>query len=424
MEYQRRVVDAVIDDLLPELAAIAIEGPKGVGKTATAARRAKRAFALDIPEQLEIVTTHPAAIDVGAMPVLLDEWQRQPQLWDYVRRRVDAGAAAGSYLLTGSAAPLDAPLHSGAGRIVPVRMRPMSLAERGLVTPTVSLAALLSGARPDVNGSSPVDVGDYIEEILASGFPGIRPLGGRARRAQLDGYLSRITERDFPEQGLPVRRPDTLRAWMTAYAAATASTAAFAAINRAAHPGEGGAPPAKTTTIAYRDVLAQLYLLDPVPGWVPSRNHFARAAAGAKHHLADPALAARLLGVDAAALLGGRRPEPAVPRDGTLLGALFESLVTLSVRTYAEAAEARTRHLRLRDGTREIDLIIERDDQRVVALEVKLSSSPRPDSIKHLMWLRETIGDDLLDAAIITTGEYAYRRDDGIAVIPAALLGP
>jgi predicted AAA+ superfamily ATPase len=113
-----------------------------------------------------------------------------------------------------------------------------------------------------------------------------------------------------------------------------------------------------------------------------------------------------------------------VPRDGTLLGALFESLVTLGVRVCAQAADAQVRHFRTRDGRHEADLIVERDDQRVVAFEVKLASSPGDDSVKHLLWLKEKLRDDLLDAVVITTGKHAYRRPDGIGVVPAALLGP
>ena len=423
MAYRLRVVDVELDELLPGLAAVAIEGAKGVGKTATAARRARTTFALDDPGQLEIVAADARIVDATSRPVLLDEWQRHPPLWDIVRRRVDAGAPPGSYLLTGSAAPAEAPMHSGAGRIVSVRMRPMALAERGLAPSTVSVAALLSGDKPDISGTSGLTLADYVAEILASGFPGIRSLPDRARRAHLDGYLDRVIQQDFAEQGSTLRRPQALRAWLAAYAAATAGTASYATLARAATPGEGN-PPAKTTTTSYRDVLAKLYVIDPVPGWMPGRNHLSKAAQAPKHHLADPALAARLLGVDAGALLRGEDAHPVIPRDGTLLGALFESLVTLSVRTYAQAAEARTLHLRTRDGLHEADLVLERADQRIVALEVKLASVPTAASVKHLTWLRDRLGSDLLDAAVITTGERAYRRQDGIAVIPAALLGP
>ena len=140
------------------------------------------------------------------------------------------------------------------------------------------------------------------------------------------------------------------------------------------------------------------------------------------HQLADPAIATRLPGVDADALIGGSDAGWDMPRDGTLLGALLESLVTLSVRVYAQANEARVFHLRTQGGEREVDLIVERADGRIVALEVKLSATIDDKDVKHLRWLESQIGSELLDAAVITTGSEAYRRNDGIAVIPAALM--
>jgi uncharacterized protein len=264
---------------------------------------------------------------------------------------------------------------------------------------------------------------DYTDEILASGFPGLRDLSGRALRAQLDGYLLRIVDRDFEELGRPVRNPAALRRWMTAYAAASSTTASFEKI-RDASTGGHGEKPAKTTTIPYRDVLERLWIVDPVPAWLPTRNRIRRLSAPPKHQLADPALATRLLGIDAGSLLDASRAGPFVPRDGTLLGALFESLVTLSVRIYAQAAEATVKHLRTAGGAHEIDLIVERADGRLIAMEVKLARDAGNADTGHLEWLSAQIGDALLDAVIITTGEEAYRRSDGIAVIPAALLGP
>lgn len=423
MTYQRRIVDDELDELLPSLSAIALEGPRGVGKTATGSRRAERVYTLDDPAIVELIEADVSQVDSDGITTLIDEWQRHPPVWDHVRRRVDSGAKAGSYLLAGSAVPADAPTHSGAGRIVSLRMRPLSLAERDLQSATVSLREMLADNRADVTGTTTVALSEYVEEIVASGLPGIRPLTGRARRAQLDGYLQRVVQRDFPEQGQRVRRPATLRAWLTAYAAATATTTSYNTLLDAATAGETDKP-AKTTTIVYRDVLSQLWLLDPVPGWVPGGPRVKRLTEAPKHNLTDPALAARLLGVDADALLTGRSAGPDIPRHGTLLGALFESLVTLSVRTYAQANEATVHHLRTRDERQEVDLIVEREDQRVVAFEVKLTASPDSKSVRHLVWLRQQLGDDLLDAAVITTGQHAYRRADGIAVIPAALLGP
>jgi hypothetical protein len=210
---------------------------------------------------------------------------------------------------------------------------------------------------------------------------------------------------------------------MAAYAAATATTASYEKIRNAA-TSDQGEKPTRATAQPYRDILERLWILDPIPSWLPTRNRLARLASPPKHHLADPALAARLLGVDASALLDARAIGPRVtPRDGTLLGALFESLATLCVRVYAQHAEARTAHLRTWSGDKEIDLIVERG-RAVVALEVKLGPVPDDRDVRHLLWLQKELGDDLVDAVVVTTGETAYRRPDGIAVVPAALLGP
>ena len=209
---------------------------------------------------------------------------------------------------------------------------------------------------------------------------------------------------------------------MEAYAAATATTASYERIRDAATSGQREKP-SKTTTQPYRDVLERLWLLDPVPAWLPSRNRLARLSSSPKHHLADPALAARLLGADARTLLQPRLGGPRIPRDGTLLGALFESLVTLSFRVYAQASEARVGHLRTWSGEREIDLIVE-SDRGVLAIEVKLGRTPDDRDVRHLLWLRQQLGEELLDALVVTSGRTAYRRPDGVAVVPAALIGP
>ena len=219
---------------------------------------------------------------------------------------------------------------------------------------------------------------------------------------------------------------------MAAFAAATATTTSLEKIRNAAAAGAEDVP-AKTTVIAYCHVLEQLWILDQVPGWMPRKNPLRRLTQAPKHHLVDPALAARLLGVDAGALLGGIAagaklvtitPTDAPPRDGTLLGQMFESLVTQSVRIYAQSAEARVYHCRTYDGRRQIDLIVETNDQRVLALEVKTSTEVTDADVRHLLWLREQLGRVLSDMVVITTGKHAYRRQDGVAVVPAALLGP
>jgi uncharacterized protein len=203
---------------------------------------------------------------------------------------------------------------------------------------------------------------------------------------------------------------------MGAYAAATASSASYNAVLDAATPGDAEKP-AKTTTIAYRDVLTRLWLLDPLPGWLPTGGTFARLAQAPKHHLADPALAARLLHMTSSSLLDATR-------HAGLLGALFESLVTLSTRVYAQAAQAHVHHLRTESGDHEIDLVVEGPDGRVTAIEVKLTRSVDDGDVRHLRWLQDRLGPRLADAIVVNVGPHAYRRPDGIAVVPAVLLGP
>ena len=419
--YIPRIVDLELDELLSGLPAISLEGPRAVGKTETALRRARTVHRLDDEQQLEIAFGNPSRLVEGEPPVLIDEWQRYPASWDLVRRHVDDRTTRSSFLLTGSAAPSERPTHSGAGRIVTLRMHPLSLAERALAAPTVSLSELLSGTRQPLAGASGVTLTDYSAEIARSGFPAIRPFGRTLRTDLLNGYLDRVVDYDLNETGSGIRDRAALRRWLAAYAAATATSTSFAVVRRAAASGPGELPSAPTAT-AYQRAIEHLWLIEELPAWLPTRNRLRRLASAPKHHLADPALALRCLGLDETGLLEGHTTDHAIPRDGTLLGAMFESLVALSVRVYAQVNRARVAHLRTHSGEHEVDLIVERRDGRVVALEVKLSATVRDRDVRHLRWLGDRLGSDLLDAAVITTGREAYRRQDGIGVIPAALL--
>lgn len=423
MSYRRRIVDDILDELFPHLAAIALEGAKGVGKTATASQRAATVISLNLPAQRETLAADVDYIMQVARPVLIDEWQLHPAVWERVRMAVDDNRAGGQFLLAGSAgvAP-GVRIHSGAGRIVRLAMRPMSLAERGLIDPTVSLRELLTGSRPRIVGRSRVGLAVYTDEILGSGFPGIRDLPPRARQVQLDSYLARIVDKELPESGVTIRRPDALRAWLAAYAAATATDAAYTHILDAATAGEPDKP-SRATVDVYREHLTRIFVLDPIPAWTPLLNPLKRLTHSPKHHLVDPALAARLVGVGRAALLAGEGDRVSTST-GTWLGALFESLAAQSVRIYAEAASARVGHLRTMATDREIDLVVEGDDRSVVAIEVKLSETVGDKDVRHLNWLHDQLGDRLADRVVITTGDNAYRRPDGVAVVPLALLGP
>ncbi len=422
MDYQRRAIDDELDLMLSALPAIAIDGAKAVGKTSTTQARAASVLRLDSRSVREVVGADPESILLRTRPLLIDEWQHVADVWDVVRRAVDEDRTPGQFLLTGSATPRDgATAHSGAGRITRLRMRPLAFSERGITIPSVSLEGLLAGTA-EVEGHTDIRLSHYVEEIMASGFPGLRGLPPRLLRGELDSYVRNAVDRDIPELGLSVRKPAVLLDWLRAYAAASSGTASYTEILDASTAGIAEKP-ARATTAAYRDALQQLWLLDPLPAWAPIGKEFARLSQTPTHYLADPALAARLLGLTHQSLLDGAGT-PLGPQQGTVLGRLFESLVTLSVRVLAQRAEAEVTHLRTRNGDHEIDLMLTDPEGRVLAVEVKLTNTVADHDVKHLMWLSNVYGDQIIDRVIINTGPAAHRRPDGIAVIPLALLGP
>ena len=217
MAYIRRILDRLLDSIQPP--AVAIFGPPGVGKTTLAMRRASSALSLDrIYDRLQL-TDDPTLINTLASPLLLDEWQWWPPAWDLVCQAVGADTEPGRYLLTSSATPRGLAPSAAPGGIVGLRLRPLTLPEREFETPSISLQQMLIGDA-DIAGSTTRDVYDYAEEIVASGFPGIRELPPEERREALDLYIDNIINRQFVEAGYGVRRHELLRAWLVSYAAA------------------------------------------------------------------------------------------------------------------------------------------------------------------------------------------------------------
>jgi len=421
MGYKARLLDDYLRDLISEVPAIELYGAKAVGKTSTAEQLVDNEIRLDTEAGLEIAKGGSPAIKALGCPLLIDEWQRYSAVWDIVRRLVDEDDFQACYLLTGSGVPSKAPVHSGAGRIVSLRMRPLSLQEREIEAPAVLLSELLSGSIERVAGKTSVALPEYLHEVVASGFPALHGLPQRSRNLRLDSYIKNLTTKEFAEQGVAVRKPAVLLAWLKAYAAATGSTASYATILRASSAG-AGTQPSKEVTTAYRDTLDNLWVTDRLEPWLPTTNQFAALAIAPKHYLTDPALSARLLRLDEDALLKGSATPVLGMQEGAIAGRLFESLVALSLQTYATVNEVELKHFRTGKGDHEIDFIVE-GDHAIVALEVKLSAGVDDSDVKHLNWLaNKDLGKPLV-RAVINSGDFAYTRADGTHVIPAALLG-
>jgi predicted AAA+ superfamily ATPase len=427
IEYER-LIEPYLRDLMQEFPAVAIDGLKGVGKTVSAKRLAATVFELDRPRDYEQMVSVPDILLSEKKPSLIDEWQRVPAVWDFVRRAVDDGAEAGSYLLTGSLASKDVNIHSGAARIIRKRMYPLSIAERAIEKPTVSLGEMLVSEKPGtikIEGKTEIATQDYIKEITVSGLPEFRRLSSENRKIAIESYFANVLTHDFLQQGVRLRQPETLFRWLRAYAAAISTDAGYTEILDASTAGESNKPAAKTT-IAYREALQNLWLLSELDPWIDGEDFFHGLKRSSKHYLADPAFAAYLLGLDEKILLGAKnwpaRAERFDEKYGSILGRLFEALVYLCLNTYASVNNAKLFFVRTHKGDREIDFVIEKEGQ-VIACEVKFTPEATTDSGKHLKWFKEKTGSACVDAMIITTGGVAYRRSDGIAVVPLALLG-
>jgi predicted AAA+ superfamily ATPase len=425
-----RLIEYLLVDIMEELPAVAIDGLKGVGKTESASTIAKTVFKLDNERDRLLLTNSMERLREAQGPVLLDEWQRLPAVWDYVRREVDRdrGRDAQRFILTGSASAKDLDVHSGAGRIVRLRMFPLSLEERGLDKKTVSLAAVFQQQEScvtPIEGETEVSFDRYMEEVTLSGLPGLRIEGERNRRLALGSYLDNLLTHDFAQEGILVRQPQVLKRWLTAYAAAIASTSGYNRILDSSTAGEAHKPAAKTAT-AYREALERLWMIDELPAWLDGEGYYSRLKKTAKHYLADPALAVQLLGISIDGLLGkNTRQLPQTRFDeryGNIIGRLFEALVFQSLRAYAASNGAELWYFHTEKGEREIDFIVTQGAQ-TVAIEVKATPFVDDRDVRHLVWLKNAMGDRLTDALILTTGPLAYRRPDGVAVVPAALFG-
>ncbi len=431
MAYQPRIVDQQLRQLLDRYPAVTIEGARGVGKATTAKRVAESVFSLEQPDVLEEVRANPAVVAEASAPVLIDEWHLFPKVMNTVKHVVDDGRKPGGFILTGSPGrSIERDTHSGIGRVVSLHMRPMSLVERQLEAPTVSLGELLDREPTDISGNSSLGKHDYASTLLKSGYPQCfgEPLDYSL--PFLEGYLAQLTRQDMQQESVTTRQtaPGPILRWLTGYAMATATEAKFKTIIDWVHSRDGETP-ARTTTDHYRTVLDKLGVIEEQEPWKQPSLPIPKCKTSVLHHLVDPALAAHLMSIEAVDdLLKSEGKSSDMAAGKRVFGLLFQSLITQSVRVYAEANNANVRWLATAKhksrSQHEVDIIVRNRRGAVVGVEVKLNNLVDDDDTRHLRWLRRELGARWSDGIVIYTGADAYRRADGIGVVPAALLGP
>lgn len=408
MTYLQRHVDARLAHVLGVHPACLIEGIRGVGKTSTAVRLAATTLRLDHPPTADMMARDPEAVCSSLpAPVLIDEWQRVPTVWDAVRRMIDEDRTPGRFILSGSArTAVTADIHAGAGRILPLRMRPMTLSERRGQVPAVPLADLaehgIDAVRGVRSGFSPAA---QVAAAAESGLPGYLATDSTDHHEALRSYLDLAVSRDLAEIAPAARNARKLRRYVRAYGAVVATTADYGSIHRAADV-------AKVTGETYHDLLDRLGIIEELPGW--STNRLKRLTKRPKRHLVDPALAAADH-YETAAMLRERRGR---------LGELFESTAVCQIRATAEALGLGWRfgHLRSAGGDQEIDLIADLPDGAVLAFEVKLSETPTTADARHLVSLRDRLGEVFRAGLVIHPGAVAFRLDERIAAVPLGIL--
>ena len=414
--YRARVVDAELGNRLRRSGAVLVEGPKGCGKTETSRQLAASELQVDIdPRVPGYMEVDPSLMLAGDAPRLLDEWQAQPALWDLVRHAVDERQVKGQYILTGSSHPVEeARLHSGAGRISRMRMRPMSSVESGFSTGEVSLESLLSSEGPEPVDKSP-DLDGVIGAIVRGGWPTAQDVSLDDARAQMRDYVDLLAEADAKALGPRRRDPARVALLLQSLARSVATEASISTIATDVGPERGSL--ARETVVDYLDALTRLMVVEDLPAWPQHLRSSAALRKAPKRHFVDPALAVAALGVGPDSLT----------RDLNFTGQLFESFVVRDLRVYSQQLDARVFHARDSYGN-EADAIVQRRDGPWVAVEIKLGPGAVETAATSLKKFADSVDVDragrCAGLVVITGWGLAYRRRDGVDVVPFTALGP
>lgn len=415
-DYRPRLMDSELSRALSVMGAVLIEGAKATGKTSSAERLASSSVHLDTDtNQRELAEVAPQLLLAEPPPLLLDEWQVVPEIWNHVRREVDARRLPGQFILTGSATPDDSngiQRHSGAGRFARLRMRTMSLFESEHSSGEVSLAGLLDGELPTVRGDH-LSLESLASAIVTGGWPSLVRADEPEARLWLRGYVDTLTEVDINQVG-PRRDPAGVRRLLTALGRHTASTMTMAKLAELA----GGEDSLSSATVkTYLDALDRLMIVEDLPAWTPSMQSATPLRRAPKRYLVDPSLAAFFSGSTTKGLL----------RQPAALGALLESLVVRDLRAYSSPLGARLHHWR-DNNANEVDVILEFDDGRWGAFEVKLNPKAVDSAANGLLRFVEKVNTKIAGEpsflGVITGSGFSHRRADGVAVIPIGTLGP
>ncbi len=422
LNYKPRIIDAKVEEYLSAFGAVCIEGSKWCGKTWTSAQHSKSEIYIGDPannfQNRQLAELSPELVLTGEAPRLIDEWQEVPPLWDAVRYKVDQTAEKGQFILTGSATPNHkGVLHSGAGRIAKLRMRPMSLYESGDSSGQVSLEKLCHG-KVTTAMTGEVDLTKLIKLIIRGGWPG--SLGLPLKQAMLlpTEYLNAVIDDDVYRIDGIRRDTQKMRLLLRSLARNESTTVTNRTLMRDIKAVDDEDIDGDTVS-AYLDIFKRLFITDNQPPFAAGIRSSVRIKQAEKRHFSDPSLACALLRATPAGLIG----------DLETLRFLFEALCERDLRIYAESFDANLYHYQDYQN-QEIDAVIELADGQWCAFEIKLGANQIDTAAENLLKIKRQIEEDprgkppAVLCVLCGMSNAAYRRVDGVFVVPITALKP
>lgn len=421
MEYKHRIADGILEKKLRSKGAVLIEGPKWCGKTTTAEQQARSILYMDNPasfeSNLQMAEIDPGILLEGDTPRLVDEWQLAPKLWDTMRFEVDHRHQVGQFILTGSAVPSDeeSMKHSGTGRFSWLTMRPMSLYESGESNGKVSLSHLFE-SRENIVATNSLRIDDIAFLICRGGWPFACSLQGDAALAQAFDYVDAVIKKDVSRVDGTNRNITTTRLLMRSYARNQGSQATIGTIVADMMTNDENEIGIKTAG-SYLDALRKIFVIEDSEAWNPNlRSKTAIRTANTRYFI-DPSIGTAVLGLGPKDLIN----------DLNTMGLFFETLCVRDLRIFADALDGQVFHYRDKSGL-ECDAVIHLRNGRYGLVEIKLGGDRLiNEGASNLLALVDKINTDKMKEpsflmVLTGTGDFAYRRKDGIYVLPIGCL--
>ena len=421
--YMPRMADRILTERLESKGAVLIEGPKWCGKTTTGKQFAKSVLEMDRPDQTrqyqEMAALNPTLLLKGEVPRLIDEWQLAPNLWNAVRYEVDRRYDFGQFILTGSAVPveLDASAHTGTGRIARLKMRPMSLYESGDSNGQVSLKDLFDGK--DISGIDDHTIEDIAFEICRGGWP--RAIGESEQVAlrQAIDYVDAVVSDDIRRVDGTARDAERTKRLLRSYARNIASQASLETIRQDVIANDTEESFSEVTLYDYLDALKKIFVIEDAPAWNPNLRSKTAIRSKDTRYFVDPSIAAAALGLGPNDLIN----------DLNTMGLIFENLCIRDLRVYADALDGSIYHYRDKTNL-ECDAVIHLRGGAYGLIEVKLGGDPFiEEGAKNLIALAKKIDTTKMKApaflmVLCGVAPFAYKRRDGVCVVPVSCLKP